>query len=129
MSHTVKCSVCKQAVILDTDGFMGRMVALDPDHRIHPHPEAAAPVRVAIVPDDQPYAPVAEFTDAEILEILHSEEPRRLVAKKFGVSITTLAAIWSGQKRPMAGIDYDEVRARRRRVGRSNWRNQHGQAA
>jgi hypothetical protein len=133
----VRCPICKQLVTLDTDGFHGRMIALDADRRIHPHPEAAAP---APLEEEVEYVPRRVYLTLEpdqVMEILSSDERHEDIALRYGISVSSVYAVWKGERHPVPGFDYQALAQRRAALAmkfrkqklKENWRNQQQEAA
>jgi hypothetical protein len=135
----IRCPVCQQLIELDTDGIHGRLVARDPSGRLHPHPEATAPVPLDPEPSLEvvPRRRVRYLDEEEVMEILESDERHEDLANRFGLSVSSIYAIWKGERNHVDGYDYQALAIRRaaltnelrRRRALANWKNQHREAA
>ena len=115
----IRCPICDELVDLDTDGITGRVVAYEANGRLHPHPEAWAPIPLveSTQPEKSTKRPPLSPDEVALIRVslgLCSE-----VAERFGTTKSTVYSIWCGKTAHDPDFDYAEAsRLRRSHVSR-----------
>jgi hypothetical protein len=116
--NVARCPVCEQLCFLTTDGN-GRLKAYDEwPHRVHPHTEVLKGPGDPIEVDNKARfnASMAKregLTDDDVLDIIYSTEPPRILAEKYDIRVMYIHEIQMGHRRPMPGVDYEATQKER----------------